>query len=712
MKIAGKEEILIERTTEGVPKVIVKNETDLYFGMGYCHAMDRGIQMMLMRILGQGKGSEYLDSSDEMLEIDKFFRQMDWNNHIDSEIEKFTTLEVDKLQAYCDGANLRFSKSKPWELKLLLGYKNFDWKIEDIILMSRMAGFLTLAQSQGEIERLFIQMVQNGASKELLNELFPNILDDYDEAIIKKINLKDKIVPDSVKWNSILVPMMASNNWAISGKKTKSKFPILSNDPHLEINRLPPVWYEIYFVLGSQSAYSATMPGISTLLIGRNKKLAWGATYTFMDAIDSWVEDCKGGKYLKDDQWHTFNERKEIIVRKNKTDVELTFFENEHGVLEGNPFEDGYYLTTLWSGKFGGAKSIKSGLSLWNALDVKQGMEYLGGLEMSFNWVLADTKGNIGYQMSGLLPKRKEGNSGFVPLIGWKSENDWKGFYAQDELPKSYNPKEEFFVTANENLSQYGNVNPHTIAMGSYRSNRIKILLNKKDDFTVDDIKKMHYDVYSIQAELFMEYIKDLLPDNEKGNILKDWDYCYDINSKGAYLFEQIYRALYSEVFGNILGKNANEFLQNETGIFIDFYENFDNILLAEKSIWFGKKTKTEIYKTAIKKGLKSAIKTWGEFNKFDLTNMLLGEKLPKFIGFDKGPFPMPGGRATIHQGQVYKSNGRKTTFAPSYRMITDMIEDSVYTNISGGASDRRFSKYYANDFQNWQSGKYKKIIL
>lgn len=712
MKIQGKDQIIIKRNAQGVPKVTVQNEIDLYFGMGYCHAMDRGIQMMLMRILGQGTGSEHLDSSDEFLEIDSFFRQMNWSNNIVSEIEKFSDLEKEKLLAYCDGINLHFSKSKPWELKLLLGYKKFDWEISDIILMSRMAGFLTLAQSQGEVERLFIEMVQNGATKEMLNELFPNILDSYDEEIIKKIILKDKIVPDAVKWNSIINPMMASNNWVISGKKTKSNSAILSNDPHLEINRLPPVWYEISFELGKQTAYSATMPGITSLLIGRNKDVAWGATYSFMDAIDSWVEDCKGGKYLKDDEWHTFKVRKETIKRKNKTSVELTFFENEHGVLEGNPFKDGYYLTTLWSGKFGGATSIKSGLSLWNAINVEQGMECLGELEMSFNWVLADTKGNIGYQMSGLLPKRKEGNSGFVPLLGWKSENDWKEFYSHQDLPKKYSPEEEFFVTANENLSQYGKINPHTITMGSYRSDRIKNLLAEKDDFTVDDIKKIHYDVYSIQAEIFMEFIKGLLPENENGNILKDWNYCYDTNSKGAYLFEQVYRALYSEVFGELLGKDINGFLQNETGIFVDFYENFDNILLAKQSIWFGEKSKTEIYQDAIKKALKNTAKSWGEVNQFNLTNILLGEKLPKFLGFNKGAFPMPGGRATIHQGQVYNNNGRKTTFAPSYRLITEMSEESVYTNISGGTSDRRFSKYYANDFKNWQSGKYKKIKL
>ena len=62
---------------------------------------------MLMRILGQGEGSEHLDNSDDMLEIDKFFRQMDWNNHIDSEIAKFTASEMEKLQAFSRNSLLR-----------------------------------------------------------------------------------------------------------------------------------------------------------------------------------------------------------------------------------------------------------------------------------------------------------------------------------------------------------------------------------------------------------------------------------------------------------------------------------------------------------------------------------------------------------------------------------------------------------------------------
>ncbi len=35
--------------------------------MGHCHAIDRGMQMLIMRILGQGRASELLDGKLMML---------------------------------------------------------------------------------------------------------------------------------------------------------------------------------------------------------------------------------------------------------------------------------------------------------------------------------------------------------------------------------------------------------------------------------------------------------------------------------------------------------------------------------------------------------------------------------------------------------------------------------------------------------------------
>jgi penicillin amidase len=705
MKLQAQDEIIIERIAGGIPLIKARNQSDQYYGLGFCHARDRGMQLILMKILGKGTASQHLAGTDEMLEIDKFFRRMDWHNNREEEIGKLSESENILFQAYCDGINAGFAKHKPWEFKTLLGYKDFHWRKEDTILLSRMTGYLTLAQSQGEIERLFVQMVQQGVEKELLNELFPDILGNYDESILNQVKIGDKIVPDAVKWNVAGSAFMASNNWVVDGSKTASGKPLLANDPHLEINRLPAVWYEAACQMGTEYIHGATMPGLPSFIIGRNNWMSWGVTYAFMDAHDSWIENCKDGKYLKDGQWHSFKERKETIQRKKGQPVEVTFYENEHGVLDGDPYREGYRLSTKWSGEKSGAQSLKAGFALGNARSAESGMAIAGKIESAFSWVFADTDGNIGFQMSGLMPKRKAGNSGFAPMNGWDSANDWQGFHPIEDLPRDFNSKSGIIVTANNDLNHLGRVAPINIPMGPYRADRIAQLLQAKNDHTAAGFCKMQYDTYSLQALQFMEIIRPLLPDTETGSLLKNWDMCYAVDSKGAFAFEMIYRSLHHQVFGEVLGKSLVEFLQNETGVFIDFYLNFDRILLATKSSWFRGKTREEIYQKAIEAALKSEIKEWGQINQITLSHIVLGGKFPKFFGFDKGPFPLAGGRASINQGQVYKSAGRQTSFAPSFRIVTDMAEKKLYTNYAGGVSDRRFSKLYNSDFSNWMKG-------
>ena len=181
MKMYSANAITIERTRWGVPVIKAQSERNMYFGLGFCHAFDRGMQMIMMKILGQGTAAEHLSGDDEMLAIDRFFRRMNWYGNGREEIAKLDADEVNLLQAYCDGANEAFARKKPWELRILLGFKNFRWEKTDAVLLLRMVGYLTLAQSQGEIERLFVQMVQQGVRRELMEELFPGILDDYDE---------------------------------------------------------------------------------------------------------------------------------------------------------------------------------------------------------------------------------------------------------------------------------------------------------------------------------------------------------------------------------------------------------------------------------------------------------------------------------------------------------------------------------------------------
>ena len=94
------------------------------------------------------------------------------------------------------------------------------------------------------------------------------------------------------------------------------------------------------------------------------------------------------------------------------------------------------------------------------------------------------------------------------------------------------------------------------------------------------------------------------------------------------------------------------------------------------------------------------------------MTHLLFGNKLPKVLGFDRGPIVGIGSRATIHQGQIYRSGGRETTFFPSFRTVTDMDNDEYFSVLAGGPSDRRFSQWYCSDVDNRISGKYKLIAF
>ena len=70
----------------------------------------------------------------------------------------------------------------------------------------------------------------------------------------------------------------------------------------------------------------------------------------------------------------------------------------------------------------------------------------------------------------------------------------------------------------------------------------------------------------------------------------------------------------------------------------------------------------------------------------------------------------LKGGRSTVHQGQIYRSAGRTTSFAPSVRFVTDMAKDEAHTRLCGGISDRRFSKLYCNELDDWLAGTYKAL--
>ena len=83
---------------------------------------------------------------------------------------------------------------------------------------------------------------------------------------------------------------------------------------------------------------------------------------------------------------------------------------------------------------------------------------------------------------------------------------------------------------------------------------------------------------------------------------------------------------------------------------------------------------------------------------------------VPSVLGFDRGPYPLPGGRSTPRQGQLITMDGIETAVAPAYRMICDLSEDGIWTSVPGGIDGSRFASTYTCWLQEWLAGSYHKL--
>lgn len=715
--------VRIERDDAGAPRVWAENLADALLGLGYMHARDRALQMLLVRMAAVGRLSEFLRGDDELLEVDRFFRRLNFAGDYAREAAAMTPAAQRLAAAYCQGVNLGFQQhGTPWELRWL-GYRAQDqpWTLADTFLTAKAIGYVSLGEIQGVAERFLVEFVQRGVARDKLEELFPGLLGGLDEALVRQVRLTGRLVPDTLRWASALPRATASNNWVVAGHKSDSGRPLFANDPHLEITRLPQIWYlaTLHWKTdaGPRYALGASLPGTPAIIVGRTPDVAWGVTFACADCVDSWIEECREGRFRRGEQWLPFQVRREIIRRQRKPPVELTFHENEHGVLAGDPHAPGLYLSTRWScGEGTSASSIQAALAMFSAATVEEGRRWLGQLNnSSWNWVLADRAGNLGYQMSGRIPLRPQGVSGLVPLPGWDAANDWRGFALPEDLPRALNPPEGFLVTANHDLNALGRVRALNLPMAGYRAERIEALLRQRERFTVEDMQALQLDLFSPQAERFRAVLQPALKaaaaqGQRNARILLGWDLRYDTASEGACLFEQFYRELILEVFGaeENFGPEVTRYLLDETVLFTGFFGNFDRILLSENSAWFGPRSQAALFERAWNRVANVPPQPYGRHRRVHLKHVLLGGRLPRWLGFDRKPIELPGSRATVNQAQVLRAGRRRAAIAPSLRAVSDLASDELRVSQPGGASDRRFSPWYDNGTAPWLAGRYR----
>jgi penicillin amidase len=712
----GGSEIRIRRDRNGVVHMRGTDDLDFARALGFAHGCDRMLQMMLLRIIGRGQVCELLRDDDESLAIDIFMRQMGFAANLPGDAANLSRDGRRFAEAYCAGVNHYLaSYGRPWEFSLV-GYRPDPWTVSDSLLTLQIMSYIGLAQGQADLERFIIQALHDGIDPDSLKILFSPHLDQLTDEVLELIR-KLHLPPQrpAFRFPASVPPLSASNNWVLAPERSETGHVLQCNDPHLECNRLPPVWYEFAMETDQGLRMGVSLPGVPGLIMGRTEHISTGFTYGFMDTVDFFMEECRDGMYRREDAYHPFAHCSEVIHRKRHPSTTVVRHENELGVLETDPLQgqgiaDGYHLLRAWSGRqSGAAASIDSLYKLLHCQTVAEAQAVLGEVTISCNWLIGDRQGNIGYQQSGVLPHRK--HSGLHPLPAWLANNLWTGTVSSDQLARVLNPSEGFLVTANGDHNRPGKPLAVNMPMGPYREERITSLLAAKARHSPDDMKRIQTDLYSIQAERFMEHLRDHIPESPAGEILRTWNLRYDRESRGATVFEAVYRELLREAIGRpVFGAEAWDDLAEHTSILALYYNVFDRALLTAGSAWHLGAGNSAVVQRVLRRVCEGMepIQEWGQVQNAWMDNIFFGGKLPRIFGFDHGPVPIEGSRATVLQGGVFRVHGRLTSFGPSYRYIADLGTTEIHTSLAGGSSDRRFSRWYKTGVAGWLAGGYK----
>ena len=340
-----------------------------------------------------------------------------------------------------------------------------------------------------------------------------------------------------------------------------------------------------------------------------------------------------------------------------------------------------------------------------------------------------DGQGNIGYQQSGIHPRRSRDSSGILPLPAWESKYQWQGVVEPHDLVRVINPPSGFIASANNDAmdmlheDQEKEDIPRTlnVHMGPYRRDRILELLlrtetsNTISKYTMEDMEAMQADtsVPGTTREWIMERARPTIQrhsnTSSSAKLLLEWDGRNDADSGGAVVYDAIYQGIMDQVFGDgVFGTEVWRFIKTETALFNLFQSTFDRQVFDRKDTKDRKSIDTTTLNSFVNElewldGIVSqafanldgttiattTAPTWGKMHKFYLHNVLFQDKDPfaHLLGYSVGPFPFYGGAGVVWQGSSRQVHGITKVVGPSWRYLCDLGNGTVATALPGGPS-------------------------
>jgi len=480
-------------------------------------------------------------------------------------------------------------------------------------------------------------------------------------------------------------------------------------------HQMPNLWYEAHLLSGDFDVAGVTLPGYPYVIVGHNRRVAWGFTNVGPAIEDAFIETFNGQRqYLTPDGWKQPEVRQEVIHVKGKADVVVNVEVTRHGPI----------VTELAPGE---TRKIALHWTLYDGIrnpffhvDSVQNWEQFRRAFSEFdapgqNVVYADVDGNIGYQTTGKIPIRAAGD-GSLPVDGSNNAHEWTRYIPFDKLPNVFNPPSGIIATANGRITPDGY--PYSISVqweAPWRTDRIYRVLGSGKKFAAADMLALETDVYSeldrFVADKFVyaiDHAKNASPRaRDAANILRQWNGQMAANSAAPTLATQartqLRRMLLAAKLGDYPLSGGPETWETYHWMMETVW--LENVLMHQPARWLppGYDSYDDLLAAAMDKALQKAPAdlnswNWGPEDSVAIQNPILGRipLLRRWTG--------PGEQPQSGSGYTVKAAGRD--YGPSERFTADLSNlDASTLNTVTGQSGNFLSPYYMDQWQAWYTG-------
>jgi penicillin G amidase len=732
--------VRVLRDDQGIPYIYAETLDDALRAQGWVTAQDRGFQLEVERYLSSGRLAELVGESALAMDIEQ--RLAGTARHGRRQAEMLAPADRRFFELYLEGVNA-YIASRGSEQQFgfaLLGIRPQPWTLADVMTLEYFLSWQSSVNLQAE---LIAQELSDRLGPERAAELRQVTINPDDGSSAGLGSSRPASAGPAVTLSLRTDPAwfstgpktleLGSNQWVVSGRRSAGGAPVLVNDPHLDARTLPGIWHPVALITPDFRAIGAAGPGIAGIGVGRTSHVALGVTNAYADVIDLYIETedpHKPGNYLEGDQSYPFDIIDETVRVRERPgsstlrDVPLRIRLTHRGPVisdHGMGVASGKLLSMRWSAPE--AMVADTGAyALFTAESVDAARRAIGRSTSPFNYVIADTAGNIGHATGGRVPVRLRGD-GSRPVPVTDGTDTWGGFIPWDQMPGQVNPARGWVGNANHRTVPGDYSTPYsTYFASSWRYRRMLELLDGGQQLTPADHWGFMRDTKNLMAvrvaPLMSAALKARPDTRELGDILAGWNHVDDAAAAAPAVFQSVYRHFAQRVFEDDLGP---ELTAKYLGSYYLWHERLALWLEDPASDWFddrrtpARETRDDLFHLAaldtlaeLKPQLGDDVRRWqwGKIHTVTFFSPLIpGKAAAGYLG--GGTHPKEGSGETLNRGIFKFDKPYDATAIASLRMVADLGDpDKVWAVLTGGASGRQFDPHLKDQTAAWLSGE------